>query len=152
MSKDNLLFPMLLAQNGGQHPLIESVADHSTTSSYVTMTRAAITFRNGLGLSVIRSEYSYGGKNGLYEIAPRNLTGGLDGAFFDEGDQGDDVLGHCSAEEVRRYINKIGILTMPEILIILLKKRRNQLIKDAEDVQEFVQLLGATAGDDDEDS
>ncbi len=34
-------------------------------------------FENGYGVSVIRSSFSYGGKNGFYEIAVLNTNGDL---------------------------------------------------------------------------
>ena len=60
-------------------------------------------FPNGYGASVVKHEFSYGGKNGLWELAV------LDG-------QGDlcystpitnDVIGHLSNEEVILKLNEI---------------------------------------------
>lgn len=83
---------------------IASVEDNSDS----LFRRVAITFKNGLGLSIIQGEYSYGGPQGLFEIAPKNKEGELDGSLFDEEDQGEDVLGHCTVEQLNHYINKIG--------------------------------------------
>jgi hypothetical protein len=38
---------------------------------------ARITFDNGYGASVVRHEYSYGGKDGLYELAVLDKNGDL---------------------------------------------------------------------------
>jgi hypothetical protein len=68
-------------------------------------------FSNGYALSTIRGEHTYGGQSGLFEIAPVNLLDQLDGELFDEDDQeGDDVKGWCSLEEVMYYIDKMANL------------------------------------------
>lgn len=84
--------------------LIESVEDKSSDG----FTRARVIFKNGYQLSIIRGEYSYGGREGLFEIAPYTKQGDMDGDLFDEKDQGDDVLGFLDADEVNYYIKKIG--------------------------------------------
>ena len=71
-------------------------------------TRMRILFHNGLGLSIIRGFYSYGGREGLYEISPCNSHGDMDGSYFDDGDSGDDVCGWCDVKKVLYYVDKIG--------------------------------------------
>jgi hypothetical protein len=82
--------------------------DHIEDKSDETTKRIRVTFKNGLGLSVIQGEFSYGGDTGLYEIAPVNEEGGLDGSYFDDEDFGDDVCGYCDIKKVNHYINKLG--------------------------------------------
>lgn len=59
-------------------------------------------FANGYGASVIKSQYSYGGKNGLWELA-----------VLDHGDLcydtviTNDVLGHLTWEQVETALEKI---------------------------------------------
>ncbi len=73
--------------------------------------RMRIYFKNGYQLSVINSErYSFGGDEGLFEIAPMRHNEGFCPEVFDAKDQGDDVLGYCDKEKVIHYINKIGNL------------------------------------------
>lgn len=67
------------------------------------MHRAYITFNNGHSLSVIQGQYSYGGKDGLFEIMPS------DSNLFDDNDSGDSVCGYLTAERVKYYIKKIAM-------------------------------------------
>lgn len=85
---------------------IESIEDMSDE----LMARARVKLKNGYELSVIRGQYSYGGEQGLFEIAPFNLKGEMDGSLFDEDDQGDDVCGYCDVEKVNHYLKKLGTL------------------------------------------
>jgi hypothetical protein len=87
-------------------PLIEDVEDRSDE----LMSRLWVIFTNGYGLSIIRGEYSYGYEQGLFEIAPINKHGELDGDLFDEDDQGDDVLGHADPEKINYYMRKLALL------------------------------------------
>lgn len=72
--------------------------------------RVRINFPNGLALSVIRGQYTYGGDQGLFEIAAFNVKGEMDGSFFNEEDAGDDVLGYCDEDKVFKYIAKLSDL------------------------------------------
>ena len=62
-----------------------------------------IQFENGFGASIVKHEYSYGGKDGLYEIAVIDSEGQL----TYETPITDDVLGYLSEEDVARYVNEI---------------------------------------------
>jgi hypothetical protein len=62
-------------------------------------------FDNGYGASVIRTEYSYGGKQGLFELAV--LKG--DELCYDT-EITDDVLGHLDEGEVEYWLEKIKAL------------------------------------------
>lgn len=86
--------------------LIQKTEDFSDSLT----ARLRITFTNGYALSVIKGEFTYGSDQGLFEIAPLNLEGKLDGSLFDEADQGDDVLGYCTAAQVGHYIEKLSKL------------------------------------------
>jgi len=57
---------------------------------------ARMMFENGYGISVIKSSFSYGGKNGLYELAVLDT----DGEITYETDVTDDVIGHLTPEQV----------------------------------------------------
>jgi hypothetical protein len=59
-------------------------------------------FDNGYGASVIKHDGSYGGKNGLWELAVLNgeelcYTSGIT----------DDVIGHLTWEKVEGYLKEI---------------------------------------------
>ena len=85
---------------------IKSITDKSDELT----DRMRIEFKNGYQLSIIRGYVSYGYKSGLFEIAPFNKNGDMDGNLFDDNDKGDDVLGYCNKEKVEYYVNKIGNL------------------------------------------
>jgi len=62
-------------------------------------------FPNGYGASVIKTDYSYGGKNGLWEMAVLKdeeicYTSGIT----------DDVIGHLSWDNVEDYLLEIKSL------------------------------------------
>lgn len=62
-----------------------------------------IMFENGYGASVIRTEQSYGGSRGLYELAVLDN----DGKLTYDTPITDDVLGFLSPEEVTNYLIQI---------------------------------------------
>jgi len=82
-----------------------------TFSSDENFNRMRVVFNNGYELSIVNGTGSYGGNEGLYEIAPVNKKGNLDGRLLNDEDKGDDVCGYCDEEKVKMYINKIASLT-----------------------------------------
>jgi hypothetical protein len=62
-----------------------------------------IQFENGWGASIVKHQYSYGGPNGLYELAVLDSNGELSY----ESPITDDVLGYLSEDDVARYVNEI---------------------------------------------
>jgi hypothetical protein len=67
---------------------------------------ARITFENGYGVSVVKSDYSYGGNKGLYELAVLSTDGNL---TYDTPIT-DDVMGYLSPEDVTNVMSKIQTL------------------------------------------
>jgi hypothetical protein len=59
-----------------------------------------VQFPNGYGASIVQGEYTYGGKDGLYEIA----VFGKDGHISYSTPITDDVLGYLSEEEVEKTL------------------------------------------------
>jgi hypothetical protein len=59
-----------------------------------------VQFPNGYGASVVQGEHTYGGKDGLYEIA----VFGKDGHISYSTPITDDVLGYLSEEEVEKTL------------------------------------------------
>ena len=63
-------------------------------------------FENGYGASVIKHDASYGGKQGLYEIAVLDSKG----EFCYTTDITDDVVGHATEETVYKTLDRIKSL------------------------------------------
>ncbi|MDD1626887.1 MAG: hypothetical protein LUQ26_05340 [Methylococcaceae bacterium] len=87
-----------------QHPYIETVKDDSDDS----YKRIRIHFKNGMQLSVVRGPYSYGGEQGLFEIAALDRNDDWFPELWDEEDAGDCVLGYCDIDKVNHYIQRLG--------------------------------------------
>jgi hypothetical protein len=64
---------------------------------------ARIQFDNGYGASVVKHEFSYGGKDGLYELAVLDTNGDL----TYETSITDDVIGYLRPEDVTDVMEKI---------------------------------------------
>ena len=64
---------------------------------------ARITFDNGYGASVVKHEYSYGGKDGLYELAVLDK----DGELTYETPITNDVIGYLREIDVTDVMEKI---------------------------------------------
>jgi hypothetical protein len=64
--------------------------------------RARINFDNGYGASVVKSPYSYGGNQGLYELAIIK-----DDAICYDTPITDDVLGYLTEDDVTKYLGQI---------------------------------------------
>ena len=62
-----------------------------------------ITFDNGYGASVVKHEFSYGGKDGLYELAVLDKDGNL---TYDTPIT-NDVIGYLREEDVTDVMEKI---------------------------------------------
>jgi hypothetical protein len=63
---------------------------------------ARIVFENGYGASVAKTSYSYGGKDGLFELAVL-----YEGEITYNTPITDDVLGYLSEDKVTFYLNQI---------------------------------------------
>jgi len=63
-------------------------------------------FENGYGASVVKHDGSYGGKQGLYEIAVLDSTGDL----CYSTPITDDVIGHATEDKVLDTLHRIKML------------------------------------------
>ena len=68
--------------------------------------RASLQFENGYGVSVVSGSYTYGGSDGLYELAVLNENGGI---AYDTHIT-DGVLGYLKPEEVTKIMQQIQLL------------------------------------------
>jgi hypothetical protein len=66
-----------------------------------------IMFENGFGASVIRHKYSYGGKDGLYELAVLDTEGEI---HYDNSVAEGDVHGYLNEEGVTMLLKRIQLL------------------------------------------
>ena len=64
--------------------------------------QARIFFDNGYGASVIKSPYSYGGNQELYELAVIK-----DNAICYDTPITDDVIGYLTEDDVTKYLSQI---------------------------------------------
>jgi hypothetical protein len=67
--------------------------------------QARILFPNGYGASVVKSDFSYGGKEGLYELAVLK-----DGKLCYDTAVTSDVRGRLNEQDVESYLNQIKSL------------------------------------------
>lgn len=68
-------------------------------------------FKNGWGVSVIRHQYSYGGREGLFEIGILNEEANIE---YDNPVNTDGVIGWLTAQDVVAYMNVIASLEKRE--------------------------------------
>jgi hypothetical protein len=68
-------------------------------------------FPNGYGASVVRNQYSYGGDQGLFELAVTDHKGHL----IYTTPVTSDVVGYLSADEVQQYLDQIAALPTIEV-------------------------------------
>lgn len=63
-------------------------------------------FPNGYGVSIVKHDYSYGNKDGLWEMA---VIKGNENEWklTYETPVTDDVLGHLSEDEVNEHVNQV---------------------------------------------
>jgi len=68
--------------------------------------QARIKFANGYGASIVKGLYTYGGPEGLYELAVLDA----DGKLTYDTPITDDVLGHLSPDDVTKALQDIEAL------------------------------------------
>lgn len=78
-------------------PYITEVNDLSKPNLNYTHHQIVFRFPNGYGASVIRSDHSYGGKNGLFELMP----------LKDDRFDADDPLGFLTPSDVESELIKL---------------------------------------------
>jgi len=94
--------------------------------------RATIKFDNGYGASVIRTEHSYGGAAGLYELAVLDKDGEISHNTSVTG----DVLGWLKEDDVTEALQKIEALDMKKYRFTFLA----EVIFEADD-EEYAKMV-----------
>ena len=86
-----------------------------THAAHGSGTRAVKFFPNGYGVSVICTPYSYGGDDGLYELAV--LKGDADAGYALTYDTPvtSDVEGHLTPDDVSRLMAEVAALASPTL-------------------------------------
>lgn len=89
--------------------------DVSLHPNHDTGVRIEVMFPNGYGASVIRTERSYGGPSGLFELCVLNSAGDLvkRSPIIDIDKTGDYVIGWLTATEVLDLFRRIAALDQP---------------------------------------
>lgn len=82
---------------------VEKFREHLSETNYVNNgVQHVYKFDNGYGASVVKHDFSYGGKNGLWEIAVLN-----EGDLCYTSGITEDVIGHLSWNNVEKYLGEI---------------------------------------------
>ena len=74
-------------------------------STYADGVHAMVTFDNGYGASIVKTDRSYGGEEGLYELAVL-----FDGLISYDTPITNDVIGFLTEDEVTELLQKIEAL------------------------------------------
>lgn len=77
--------------------------EYINDSPYLTGKKSRMSFENGYGISVVSHTHSYGGKNGLYEIAVLDSN---DEITYDTSVT-NDVIGYLTEEEVSELMAEV---------------------------------------------
>jgi hypothetical protein len=80
--------------------------DKISDEPYMSGVRSRMMFENGYGVSVVSHTYSYGGKDGLFEIAVLDEEGNL----TYETSVTSDVIGYLNPEEVTEVMEQVQSL------------------------------------------
>jgi hypothetical protein len=76
--------------------------EFQATDSFLNGIKARVQFPNGYGASIIKNEYSYGGPEGLYELAVLK-----DGSLCYNTPITDDVIGWCDENKITELLLEI---------------------------------------------
>ena len=98
-----------MINNGVSNKLIK---DYESKEIYGGVV-AVIHFTNGYSASCISHQYSYGGREGLWELAVM-----VDGIIVYDTPVTNDVLGHLPEEEIDALLVQIANLPPPELSTI----------------------------------
>jgi hypothetical protein len=87
---------------------VENFREYLKNTNYVNNgVQHKYAFPNGYGASVVKHDFSYGGKNGLWELAVLDFTIDEDGDLCYTSGITDDVIGHLSWKNVEEFLSEI---------------------------------------------
>ena len=94
-----------------------------------------VKFRNGWQASVVQGPYTYGGPQGLYELAAFNPSGAMD---YDNPVTPYDVMGYLTEDAVSTLLREMAALTPESIETYRQERRKASLLKDVESVKQTI--------------
>lgn len=100
---------MTIPRTPDAEPSIDGVTHPSTYFNQGSQRQWKFRFDNGFGASVIQGPYSYGGPDGLYELAVLDLGGRL----TYKTPITNDVEGYLTGEQVQELLDRIAALPKP---------------------------------------
>jgi hypothetical protein len=80
--------------------------DKISDEPYMSGVRSRMMFENGYGVSVVSHTFSYGGKDGLFEVAVLDKEGNL----TYETSVTNDVIGYLTSDEVSEIMEQVQSL------------------------------------------
>ena len=87
---------------------VENFREYLKDTNYVNNgVQHKYAFPNGYGASVVKHDFSYGGKNGLWELAVLDFTIDEEGDLCYTSGITDDVIGHLSWKTVEEFLSEI---------------------------------------------
>ena len=87
---------------------VENFREYLKDTNYVNNgVQHKYAFSNGYGASVVKHDFSYGGKNGLWELAVLDFSVDSEGELCYTSGITDDVIGHLSWNNVEKYLGEI---------------------------------------------
>ena len=107
----------------GFHDLLVDVEE--TENDFTGSSQVIFKFSNGWGASVVQGPYTYGGPDGLFELAVLDSNGRLN---YDTPVAPDDVLGYLTTEDVKEKLAQIANLTEAELTEFRTEKAKKEFL------------------------
>jgi len=87
---------------------VENFREYLKDTNYVNNgVQHKYAFPNGYGASVVKHDFSYGGKNGLWELAVLDFSIDSEGELCYTSGITDDVIGHLAWKNVEEFLSEI---------------------------------------------
>ena len=90
------------------YDIVENFREYLKDTHYVNGgVQHKYAFLNGYGASLVKHDFSYGGKQGLWELAVLDFSIDSEGELCYTSGITDDVIGHLSWNNVEKYLGEI---------------------------------------------